>query len=566
MSAPSDVDVQLFEEYIDQSRLRHQVGQVLAAVTAKYKGTPFDLVIANGTPVAASLLERPQLFAGVPKVITTVDTTIIPHDGLPADMTGVLSRLGYDGTLELALRLLPQTMHVLLLSGHAFSGPYTNEAKEQWKEFSNRVEIDVVADTTVEDAVRRVAGLPSNAIVVYDNINRDDRGRSYAGADVAAILSVASRVPVFCVRETHMGRGCVAGHMVSYADSARRAAAMGMSILHGAAVKDVPPQVMPYEDQADWRELGRWGLDAARLPDATRIVGREPTTWQRNRGAILGVSSLVAAQALLIGALVVQVKRRRRSEADARALGGRMIQAQEEERRRIARELHDSVNQRLSLLMADLQHLERTNTGDDVSRRATTLAEEARGIADEVRDLSHELHSSTLTHLGLPAALRELGRELSRRHDIDVDVQVSDRVPRVDYRPGLCLFRVAQEALSNVVRHAAASSASVALDYRNGWLHLVVEDDGKGFDQSGTAASSSLGLLGMRERLELLHGSLTMQSRTRGGASVEAGIPYSPEPRATAVAGVRRSRYADPKNHTPDTHERGRVSRRRDGR
>ena len=277
-------------------------------------------------------------------------------------MTGVLSRPGYDGTLELALRLLPQTLHVLLLSGLAFSG--WTRLGEGTVGASSRIDVGtvrVVADTTVEDAVRRLARPAVNAIVVYDNINRDDRGLSYAGADVAAILSVASSAPVFCVRETHMGRGCVAGHLFSYADGARRAAAMGLSILRGAAIKDVPSEVMPYEDQADWRELQRWGLSAARLPTATRIIGREPSVWARNRSAILGACGLIVVQALLIGALVAQVKRRRRSEADVRALGGRMIQAQEEERRRIARELHDSVNQRLSLLVVDLQHLERTN-------------------------------------------------------------------------------------------------------------------------------------------------------------------------------------------------------------
>ena len=171
-----------------------------------------------------------------------------------------------------------------------------------------------------------------------------------------------------------------------------------------------------------------------------------------------------------------------------------------------------------------------------------------------------------LTHLGLPAALRELGRELSRRHDIDVDVQVSDRVPRVDYRPGLCLFRVAQEALSNVVRHAAATSASVALDYRDGWLRLVVEDDGKGFDPAGTATSSSLGLLGMRERRRVAarfarHAVEGPRGRIhRGQNSVLS------EPRATAVAGVRDHATQTRRITPPTRTTRGRVSRRRAGR
>jgi signal transduction histidine kinase len=536
MAAVPDLEVQLFEEYIDQSRLSHQVEQVLAAVTAKYKGTPFDLVIGNGTPVVSALLERPQLFAGVPKVITTAGNTIIPAGGLPPGMTGVLNRLGFEGTLDLALRLLPRTLHVLLLSGHPFSVPFTNDALAQWERRTGRLDVEVVADATVEEAVRRVADLPSDAIVLYENINRDEHGRGYVSADVVAILSAASRVPVFCVHETHMGRGCVAGHMVSLAGSARRAAEMGASILHGTPVKDVPPQVMPYEDEADWHELQRWGLSEARLPAHTVIIGREPGTWERHWSVILGAVALIALQAVLIGALVVQVKRRRRSEADVRALGGRMIQAQEEERRRIARELHDSVNQRLSLLMVDLKHLEGMNAGGEVSRQVTTLSEEARGIADEVRDLSHELHSSALTHLGLPAALRELARDLTRRHTVVVEVQISDRVPRVEYRAGLCLFRVAQEALSNVVRHAAAKVVRVELDYRDGWLRLVVEDDGRGFDPFSAEHSSSLGLPGMRERVELLNGSLVARSKPGGGARIEAEIPYAPRPRAVGVA------------------------------
>jgi len=169
-----------------------------------------------------------------------------------------------------------------------------------------------------------------------------------------------------------------------------------------------------------------------------------------------------------------------------------------------------------------------------MSHCVSTLSEEARGIADEVRDLSHELHSSALTHLGLPAALRELGRDLARRHGLRVDVRISDRVPRVDYRPGLCLFRVAQEALINVVRHAAATFARVELDYRDGWLRLTVEDNGKGFDPFGPPHPASLGLAGMRERLELLHGSLTTRSTYGGGARIDARVPYAPRPRAIA--------------------------------
>jgi signal transduction histidine kinase len=535
MSSAADLDVQLFEEYIDQSRLRHQVGQVLGAVTAKYRGTHFDLVIANGPPVVSALLERPTLFADVPKVITTVWTTIVPPDALPPGMTGVLNRLGFEGTLRLALRLLPQTQRVLLLSGHPFSEAFTGDANTQWKSFANRLDVEVVGDATVEAAVRRVSDLPSNTVVIYDSINRDEHGTSYASADVAAILSAASRVPVFCVRETHIGRGCVAGQVVSFSDSARRAAAMGLAILRGAAVPDVPPQIMPYEIQADWRELGRWDLNPARLPEGTTIVGRVPSVWEGHRLAILGAAGLIMLQALLIGALVVQVKRRRESEADVRTFGGRMIQAQEEERRRIARELHDSVNQRLALLMVDLQHLESMNSGE-ISRRAMALSEDARGIADEIRDLSHDLHSSALTHLGLPAALRELGRDFSRRHEIPVDVRIADSVPRVDYQPGLCLFRVAQEALNNVVRHAAATQASVDLSYRDGWLRLVIQDDGKGFDCVGAEQSSSLGLRSMRERVELLQGVVEMRSRSGGGARIEAEVPFTPKVRPFVVA------------------------------
>lgn len=216
---------------------------------------------------------------------------------------------------------------------------------------------------------------------------------------------------------------------------------------------------------------------------------------------------------------------RREAEQLARDLNRHLIVAQEEERRRIARELHDHLSQQLALLAIDLQQLS-TNPPDDAAALVAALQEQWRRtaeIASDVHGISHRLHPSKLEALGLVATVGAYCRDMSRQY---FAVLFSDEnVPScITPDVALCVFRVFEEALNNVVRHSGASEAHVALVSEDGDLVLRVFDAGRGFGGEGSRLNG-LGLVSMRERLQLVDGTLSITSAEGRGTLVEARVP-----------------------------------------
>ena len=220
----------------------------------------------------------------------------------------------------------------------------------------------------------------------------------------------------------------------------------------------------------------------------------------------------------------------RLTEALRRQLLDRGIDLQEEERRRIARELHDQTSQRLTSMLMTLGVLGETESLAEARAYAKDLREMAAQTLDEVHDLALELRPRLLDDLGLMAALRHYSGEFQHRFHIPVDLQVlgldDDRLP-AQVETGL--YRIAQEALTNVAKHAGARSIGVLVERRNASVVMIVEDDGQGFDVPqvmGTYVHErNLGLYGMRERAFLLGGRLTIESAPAMGTSVFVEIP-----------------------------------------
>ncbi len=210
-------------------------------------------------------------------------------------------------------------------------------------------------------------------------------------------------------------------------------------------------------------------------------------------------------------------------------LTGRLIQGQEEERRRIARELHDDIGQRLSLLMMELDRISReipaaaSHTQFGSFARALQQVDE---ITKDVHELSHQLHSTKLHYVGLRAALRELCQQFATQQRIAVAQNLED-IPDLPSEVELCLYRVAQEALRNAAKHSHASSVSVSFSTNAGMARLEVEDTGVGFDLA--TATAGLGLASMRERLRLLDGELVVTSAAGKGTRVVALVRYEQE-------------------------------------
>ena len=244
---------------------------------------------------------------------------------------------------------------------------------------------------------------------------------------------------------------------------------------------------------------------------------------------ILLAAALVAA--ILITAFVTSVIiQQRRYLQTTRSFSGMLLAAQEEERARVARELHDDVIQRVALLGHALDDLAAFAHTDDPAfeRRVRGLRAELMDFADEIRSLAHRMHPPVLDHLGLPAALSMLAQELATTDALRVRVEVREELTSVPPDVAACLYRIAQEALRNVVKHAEAGEAVVQLARRNGGVELAVEDDGMGFDL-GASPRSGLGLTSITERARQFNGRVQVQSRPGEGTRVTAWLPLGKE-------------------------------------
>ncbi|MCI0352460.1 MAG: PAS domain-containing protein [Acidobacteriales bacterium] len=223
----------------------------------------------------------------------------------------------------------------------------------------------------------------------------------------------------------------------------------------------------------------------------------------------------------------IDITDRKLSEQAAMDLSGKLIQAQEEERRRIARELHDDVGQRLALLSIELDKF-RGKLSSTLRSRASQLWNQASDISQTVRDISHHLHSPGLEWLGLGAALKTLVEDFGQQHSIDVRFSENNVPVDVPENIKLAFYRVTQEALQNVTKHSGAHSVSLELNATTDKLKLQITDDGVGFAPEQHPASG-LGIASMHERLRSIGGVMTITSARMQGTRLEALVPLQPQ-------------------------------------
>jgi signal transduction histidine kinase len=264
---------------------------------------------------------------------------------------------------------------------------------------------------------------------------------------------------------------------------------------------------------------------------------------------------LIGALAIFVGVIVAAVATRQvsrlerqideqrtgeqRTRRDLERLSARLVTVQEEERRRLSRELHDEVGQALTAIKMDVTVARRGIDGMQATEsgaRIVSWLEDARSIAENtlqsVRDLSQLLHPSMLDDFGLPEALRSYLRTFSKRTGISAQFIQNGPERRLPQAAEVCVYRIVQEALTNVVRHSGARNAIVTLSQTDGGLEMTIDDDGCGIDQQisrfGTAPTHGLGIIGMRERVQALGGTFALESRRDGGTRVAVQLPAVP--------------------------------------
>ncbi len=247
--------------------------------------------------------------------------------------------------------------------------------------------------------------------------------------------------------------------------------------------------------------------------------------------ADITVSPLKDERGRIIGASAIarDITQRKKLEESLRQLSGRILNAQDEERRRIARELHDSTVQKLALLSINLSNIERGGDPEKVKKTAATSRELANQCAQELRSISYLLHPPMLEELGLASALKIYAEGFSQRSGVALDIEVEPDFDRLPHEMEIALFRVAQESLSNILRHSNSQTAKITLS-RNSGVELAIVDEGKGFAKGKKSEVTGeilmgVGILGMRERMKQLGGTLDINSGPTG-TSVTAHLPY----------------------------------------
>lgn len=276
--------------------------------------------------------------------------------------------------------------------------------------------------------------------------------------------------------------------------------------------------------------------EAERMTQAVLRGGAVHGTAQRRRkdGTMLDVELhgiRVFSGDRFIGAFAIyqDISERLRSEEKLQALRNRLTRAQEEERSRIARDLHDDIGQRLALLSIDLEQMKLASlhNGGSMAKELEALLRTASEITTDVHNVSRRLHPSQVELLGLAPALRNFCREFAQRNSMEIQFTTGPSTCKLVDEASLCLFRVAQEAIRNVQKHSGCARALVELDEVAGSLRLRISDTGAGFDVASPEASQGLGLLSMEERLRSMGGDLFVHSRPGGGTCIEACIPVA---------------------------------------
>ncbi len=240
----------------------------------------------------------------------------------------------------------------------------------------------------------------------------------------------------------------------------------------------------------------------------------------------------------LVVGIAEDIRERRQAEEQLKTtkveleqLAGRLLCAQEEERCRISRELHDDLGQRISLMGVEIDRLQRELRADSktiLAERVTALKEELEDVGSAIHDFCRDLHSAKLDLLGLRAALKELSLNILQRSGMSVDVEVDEEVNHLPAGVALCFYRVVQEALNNASKHGKVLAAEVAAKRVGEVIRLTIRDSGMGFDPFAARNSSGIGLASMRERMRAIDGALVVRSTPGVGTEVTAEVRYLP--------------------------------------
>lgn len=500
---------------------------------ALYARRPPDLVVPVAAPAAQFLWRhRAGLFAQTPVLIGGIDQRLLPTLSLTSNDTAVVAQLDLAACFEILGQLFPATTNLALVFGNSpHERLWVAECQRAFQPYANRLQIVWLNELSFPEMCRHVAGLPPRSAIAYGTLLVDAAGVPHEQLKALERLCAVANAPVFGTEEEQLGHGIIGGSLVSGRALGQETARLAARILRGEPPGSItPPVISAGPPKFDWRQLQRWRVSESRLPRGSVVRFRQPSGWQRYRWYILSALGIMIAQAVTILGLIVQRTRRRAAETSAYELAGRLIAVQENERRDIAGRLHDGLGQDLLVIASQAQlSLNQPENPPATVTRLQEIADTARQAIQQTRQMAHNLRPGLLDELGFTKAVQACADKAAKASGLSMDLELAPVDGLLPPEFEVNLFRVLQETLNNVLKHAGASQVRVTLTRERAHLRLMVDDNGRGFDLQHEASLApdqrGLGLHEITERAKMMRGRVVIRSCPGQGTRLTIEVP-----------------------------------------
>ncbi len=532
----------IYTEYMDTKKAYGDLysQRLYEVYKIKYANFRFDVIIATDNNAFDFLRQyRDRLFPGVPVVFCGVNylRTEDLH-GHPM-FTGVNEEADLRGCVDLILRLHRDTKEIVFINEWTTTGRRVHDEFLRVADTLSGVRFVLLEDVAMEAILDKVGSLSTGSVVLYAAFSRDNTGRIFEYDESISLVARASRVPIYSCWDFNLGYGIVGGLMTRAHDQGEAAGRMALRILQGERAEDIPVMMTsPKHYMFDYRKLREFKIPSTDLPAGSMVINTPQSLYYRYRDWIAVTALVFLLLLAVISVLLLNISKRRRTEkelkasqAQLRTLAWRLSETEETERKSFARELHDQIGQNLTLLGVNLNLLRSLAPKDAIEltrSRITDSLSIVKQTTEKVRDLMNELRSPVLDDYGLVAAIEQYGNQFTARTGITVTVRGTEPDPRLPSHVENAMFRIVQEALTNVVKHAQATEVVVAIVTTDGKMTLSVEDNGIGYDPDHIgrgAAPKGWGLITMSERALAVAGTCRVQSGPGFGTHVIVEVP-----------------------------------------
>jgi signal transduction histidine kinase/ABC-type uncharacterized transport system substrate-binding protein len=532
----------IYTEYMDTKKAYGELysQRLYEVYKIKFANFKFDVIVATDNNAFSFLLRyRDKLFPRTPVVFCGVnylkEEDLAGHTGF----TGVNEEADMKGCIDLALRIHPKTRNVVLINEWTTTGRRVHEEFLKVMPLFPSINFTLFEDVTMETILEELDRLPPDSVVLYNAFSRDKSGRVYEYNESISLVVRYCKVPIYSNWDFNLGHGVVGGLFTRGQDQGEAAGRLALQILKGVPVRDIPVMMTsPKHYVFDYRVMRHFGITPADLPRDSIVINTPQSFYFKYKKLIDTTAVVFAILLVIISILLVNIQRRKQTEKQLvaskeqlRTLSLRLSEAEETGRKMLSRELHDEIGQNLTILGVNLNLLRSLIPKEKqitVHDRITDSVAIVKQTTERVRNLMNDLRSPVLDDYGLVAAIDLYGKQCFSRTGINVSVRGLEPSPRLPAHVENGLFRIVQEAMTNVVKHARATEVIISLSKEKEKATLSVEDNGVGYDStrfSRADGKSGWGLITMTERALALRGTCRIESSPGLGTQVVVEVP-----------------------------------------